>query len=68
MAEQAVNVIYSLAEHPDTVCEKILKKIAASHMAGVTEAESGKDNQTNNDNDKGNKAEDDLHKHHQYVL
>ena len=29
MAEQAVGVIYKLAEHPDVICGNILKKLAA---------------------------------------
>ena len=29
MTEQAINVIYNLAEHPDAVCEKLLKRIMA---------------------------------------
>ena len=28
MAEQATNVIYKLAEHPDTICSTILKRVA----------------------------------------
>ena len=29
MMEQALNVIYFLAEHPETIAESIIKKIAA---------------------------------------
>lgn len=29
MMEQALNVIYFLAEHPETIAENIIKKIAA---------------------------------------
>ena len=27
MAEQAINVVYALAEHPDTVCGAIVKQL-----------------------------------------
>ena len=30
MMEQALNVIYFLAEHPETIAENIIKKLAAS--------------------------------------
>ena len=33
MAEQAVVVIYKLAEHPDVICGNILKQIAALVIA-----------------------------------
>ena len=34
MAEQAVTVIYKLAEHPDVICGQLIKKIANVVMAG----------------------------------
>ena len=33
MAEQAVNVIYKLAEHPDLICGDMLKQLAQKVMA-----------------------------------
>lgn len=41
LAEQAVNVVYKLAERPDTLCGNILKKVAGvvlsyERAAGVT--------------------------------
>ena len=33
MAEQAINVIYKLAEHPDIICGDILKRLAHVVMA-----------------------------------
>ncbi len=39
MAEQAVNVIYKLAENPDLICEDILKKVTRIVMTYTTEPE-----------------------------
>ena len=36
MAEQAVNVIYKLAEHPDAICGDIVKQLAAIIMSYTT--------------------------------
>lgn len=33
MAEQAVNLIYRLAEHPDAICADIIKKQAKAVLA-----------------------------------
>ena len=42
MAEQAVNVIYKLAENPDVICEEILKEITKIVMTHVVESNSPK--------------------------
>ena len=57
MAEQAINVIYKLAEHPDVICGDIIKKIANKVMtwdAGTeknipVESSSQKEETTNED-------------------
>ena len=46
MAEQAVNVIYKLAENPDVICEEILKEITNIVMTHVVESNSPKRSQT----------------------
>ena len=43
VAEQAIKVIYKLAEHPDIICGDILKKLVA---AFVTEANPAKGSET----------------------
>ena len=46
MAEQAVNLIYRLAEHPDDICADIIKKQAkAIALYSVNNAEHGEFNQ-----------------------
>ena len=45
MAEQAVNVIYKLAENPDVICEEILKEITKIVMTHVVESNSPKKSQ-----------------------
>ncbi|XP_031564431.1 condensin complex subunit 1-like [Actinia tenebrosa] len=50
MAEQAINVIYALSEHPDTICEEIIRKIAVCLIDKETRQspipEDGQDTQT----------------------
>ena len=46
MAEQAVNVIYKLAENPDVICEEILKEITNIVMTHVVESNSPKRSRT----------------------
>ena len=49
LAEQAVNTIYRLAEHPDTVCGDIVKKLAAAIIkAGQSDetTQGGEDGET----------------------
>ena len=45
MAEQAVNVIYKLAENPDVICEEILKDITKIVMTQVVENSSERSDQ-----------------------
>lgn len=50
MAEQAINVIYALSEHPDTICEEIIRKLAAclidKEIRQTPIPEDGQDTQT----------------------
>ncbi len=57
MAEQAVNVIYKLAENPDAICEDILKKITNIVLTYAKELEP--EAQTNEQNEEANKKVDD---------
>jgi len=41
MAEQAVSLIYRLAEHPDIICADIIKKQAAALLPPKCEASPG---------------------------
>ena len=41
MAEQAISVIYRLAEHPDVICADIIKKQAAALLPPKPEATEG---------------------------
>jgi len=41
MAEQAINLIYRLAEHPDVICADIIKKQAAALLPPKSEAAGG---------------------------
>ena len=55
MMEQALNVIYFLAEHPETIAENIIKKLAASLLDksrnhGDTEERSESQDQENGKN------------------
>ena len=51
MAEQATNVIYKLAEHPDTICSTIIKRVAKvvvshSQRAGEGSSDGGSDKES----------------------
>lgn len=41
MAEQAISLIYRLAEHPDVICADIIKKQAAALLPPKPEASGG---------------------------
>jgi len=41
MAEQAIALIYRLAEHPDVICAEIIKKQAAALLPLMPEASAG---------------------------
>ena len=47
--EQAITVIYILAEHPETIAEKLIKEIAACLLDKTTQ---DKEEQQNNQNGK----------------
>jgi len=56
MMEQALNVIYFLAEHPETIAENIIKKLAASLLdktENSVDEEEGKESQ---DKDNGKRS------------
>ena len=59
MAEQAVNVIYKLAENPDVICEEILKEITKIVMTHVVESNSPKRSQADKsiENEAGKEAD-----------
>lgn len=41
MAEQAISLIYRLAEHPDVICADIMRKQAAALLPAKPEASGG---------------------------
>lgn len=43
--EQAITVIYFLAEHPEAIAEKIIKKIAACLLDKTTQDKEGQGSQ-----------------------
>ena len=54
MAEQAVNVIYKLAEHPDILCGDLIKQLAGVVMRQSTESA---EPQVDNNNTNGKKCD-----------
>jgi len=56
MMEQALNVIYSLAEHPEKIAENLIKKIAACLLDKMTQDKATSDDeQGSEDKENGKK-------------